>query len=101
MFFIIPVLALLFPLINALPRFYRWLNIRRIDHFHRALGNLERDIGQAPDRSKLREYGARISEIESAIQRLKVARPFEVDLQRLKIHLRMVQEDIGRLEAVN
>ena len=100
-FFIIPVLALLFPLINALPRFYRWLNIRRIDHFHRALGNLERDLGQAPDRSKLREYGARISEIESAMQRLKVARPFEVDLQRLKIHLRMVQEDIGRLEAVN
>ena len=100
-FFIIPVLALLFPLINALPRFYRWLNIRRIDHFHRALGNLERDIGQASDRSKLREYGARISEIESAVQQLKVARPFEVDLQRLKIHLRMVQEDIGRLEAVN
>ena len=100
-FFIIPVLALLFPLINILPRLYRWLNIRRIDHFHRALGNLERDLGQAPDRSKLREYGARISEIESAMQRLKVARPFEVDLQRLKIHLRMVQEDIGRLEAVN
>jgi len=100
-FFIIPVLALLFPLINVLPRFYRWLNIRRIDRFHRALGNLERDIGQAPDRSKLREYGARISQIESAVQRLKVARPFEVDLQRLKIHLRMVREDIGRLDAVN
>jgi hypothetical protein len=49
----------------------------------------------------LQEYGARISEIESAMQQLKVARPFEVDLQRLKIHLRMVQEDIGRLEAVN
>jgi TRAP-type uncharacterized transport system substrate-binding protein len=100
-FFIIPVLALLFPLINVLPRLYRWLNIRRIDHFHRALGNLERDMGRASDSSKLREYGARISEIESAVQQLKVARPFEVDLQRLKIHLRMVQEDIGRLEAVN
>ena len=43
-FFIIPVLALLLPLINVLPRLYRWLNIRRIDHFHRALGNLERDM---------------------------------------------------------
>ena len=100
-FFIIPVLALLFPLINLLPRLYRWLNIRRIDHFHRALGNLERDIGQAPDRSKLQEYRARISEIEAAVGPLKVARPFEVDLQRLKIHVRMIQEDIGRLEAVN
>jgi hypothetical protein len=62
------------------------------------LGNLEREIGRPPDKSKLREYGARISEIESAVQRLQVARPFEVDLQRLKIHLRMVQEDIGRLD---
>ena len=43
----------------------------------------------------------RIAEIESAVNQLKVARPFEVDLQRLRIHLRMVQEDIGRLEAVN
>ena len=52
-FFIIPVLALLFPLINVLPRLYRWLNIRRIDHFHRALGNLERDMGQAPDTAQV------------------------------------------------
>jgi len=29
------------------------------------------------------------------------ARPFEVDLQRLRIHLRMVQEDIGRMRTVN
>ena len=69
-FFIIPILALLFPLISVLPRLYRWLNIRRIDQFHRTLGNLEREIGQSSDKSKLREYGARISEIESAVQRL-------------------------------
>jgi hypothetical protein len=43
----------------------------------------------------------RIAEIESAVNQLKVARPFEVDLQRLRIHLRMVQEDIGRLGAVS
>jgi TRAP-type uncharacterized transport system substrate-binding protein len=98
-FFIIPILALLFPLISLLPRLYRWLNIRRIDHFHRALGNLERQIGQSPDKSKLREYDARLSEIEEGVQRLQVARPFEVDLQRLRLHLRMVQEDIGRMAA--
>jgi uncharacterized protein len=101
LFFIIPVFALLIPLINILPRLYRWLNIHRIDHFHRVLGNLERDIAQTPDKSKLREYGVRIAEIESAMNQLKVARPFEVDLQRLRIHLRMVQEDMSRMEAVN
>ena len=101
LFFIIPVIALLIPLINILPRLYRWLNIHRIDHFHRALGNLEREIAQIPDKSKLREYRVQIAKIESAANQLKVARPFEVDLQRLRIHLRMVPEDISRLEAVN
>jgi TRAP-type uncharacterized transport system substrate-binding protein len=101
LFFIIPVFALLLPLFSILPRIYRWLNIQRIDHFHRALGNLERDIAQIPDKSKLREYGLRIAEIDSAVNQLKVPRPFEVDLQRLRIHLHMVKEDISRLEAVN
>jgi hypothetical protein len=31
---------------------------------------------------------------------LKVARPFEVDLQRLRIHLRMVHEEVSRIGAL-
>src|SRR6516165_1759714 len=99
-FFIIPIAAMLIPLIGALPRLYRWLNIRRIDQLHRALGNLEREHAQRADKSRLGEYRARIAEIESAVRLLKVARPFEADLQRLRIHLRMVQDGIGRTEAV-
>ena len=48
------------------------------------------------------EHQGRIAEIETEVRLLRVARPFEVDLQRLKAHLRMVQEDVGRMgtEAV-
>jgi len=97
LFFVIPVIALLIPVISTVPRVYKWLSLRRIDNIHRALGNLEREIAQSPE--ELRNYAARISEIESDVRMLKVARPFEVDLQRLRIHLRMVQEDIAQLEA--
>jgi hypothetical protein len=45
-------------------------------------------------------YQKRIVEIESAVRLLKVARPFEVDLQRLRIHLQMVQEEISRMGAL-
>ena len=45
----------------------------------------------------LPECQSRLGEIESVTQSLKVARPFEVDLQRLKIHLRMVQEEIAKI----
>ena len=47
------------------------------------------------------EYQARLAEIESAVRLLKVARPFEVDLQRLRIHLRMVQEDVIAAERAS
>jgi uncharacterized protein len=97
-FFAIPVVAALIPVIGFAPRFFRWLYGHRINQLHRALGNLERELAQCTDRCRLGECQARLAEIESAVQLLKVARPFEIDLQRLKIHLRMVQEDIAAHE---
>ena len=99
-FFVIPVVAMLIPIIGFAPRFYRWLHVRRIDQLHRALGNLERELAHGADRCRLVEYQAQINEIESAVRLLKVARPFEVDLQRLRIHLRMVQEEVSRMSAL-
>jgi hypothetical protein len=97
-FFVIPVVAVLIPIIGFFaPRFYRWLHVRRIEQLHRALGNIERELDQSADTSRLDEYQAQIANIESAVRLLKVARPFEVDLHRLRIHLRMVQEDLGRM----
>jgi TRAP-type uncharacterized transport system substrate-binding protein len=100
-FFVIPVVAMLIPIIGFAPRFYRWLYVRRVDQLHRALGNLELDLAQSADTCRFVEYRTRIAEIESSVRSLKVARPFEVDLQRLRSHLRLVQEDLGRMGAVN
>jgi hypothetical protein len=87
--------------IGFAPRFYRWLYVHRINQLHRALGNLERELAHSADRSRLGEYQARLAEIESTVRMFKVARPFEIDLHRLRIHLRMVQEEVGRMGAVN
>jgi hypothetical protein len=86
-----PVVAMLIPIIGLAPRFYRWLYVRRVDQLHRALGNLERDLAQGVDTCRFAGYQTRIDEIESSVRLLKIARPFEVDLQRLRAHLRLVQ----------
>ena len=101
MFFVIPVVAMLIPVIGFAPRLFRSLFVRRIEKLHYALGNLERDLEHSSDTSRFGEYQTRIAEIESAVRSLKVARPFEVDLHRLRVHLRMVQEDISRMGAAN
>jgi len=83
----------------------QYLLLEAMREVHRAPGPFNR-LGEFPselpneDKSRLGEYRARIAEIESAVRLLKVARPFEADLQRLRIHLRMVQDGIGRTEAV-
>jgi hypothetical protein len=95
-FFVVPIIATLIPVIGFALPLYRWLQIRRIDQLHRALGSLERELAQSAGGSRFFEFQARLAEIESAGRSLKVPRSFEVDLHRLMIHLRMVQEDINR-----
>ena len=100
-FFVLPVALALVPVVGFARPLYRWWHVRRIDQLHRALGNLERELARNADKSRLREYGTRLAEIESAVRSLKVARPFKVDLQRLRIHLRMAQDDVSRMEAAS
>jgi uncharacterized protein len=95
LFFVIPVVVALIPAMGFAARFYRWLHVRRINTLHRALANIER--AHSNDRSRLAEYQTRIA---SATQSLKVPRQFEVDLQQLRFHLRMVQEDFTRMRQV-
>jgi hypothetical protein len=66
---------------------------------HRALGGLERELARSEDKVQLAQHQARLSEIESAVRALKVAPPFDIDLHRLRIHLRMVQDHIGRMAS--
>ena len=93
MFFIIPVLVALIPILGYAPRLYRWVYLRRIDQLHRALGRLERDLDQTTTRGAIDEEG-RMAEIRSAVLALKVPRSFELDLDRLRIHLHMVEEEL-------
>jgi len=97
-FFVIPILVALIPVIGFAPRVYRWLYLRRINQLHWSLGQLEQELSQH-DNSRFGDYERHIAEVESVLQSLKVARPFEVDLHRLRVHLRVVQEELSRMRV--
>jgi uncharacterized protein len=99
LFFVVPVVVALIPVIGFASRLYRWLAVRRIVRLHRALGGLERELAHSEDKAQLARHQARLSQIESAVRTLKVAPPFELDLHRLRIHLRMVQDHMGRMAS--
>jgi TRAP-type uncharacterized transport system substrate-binding protein len=94
-FFIIPVVVALIPIIGYAPRLYRWIYLHRIDQLHRALGRLERELDQSTSRCRT-DQQRHMAEIESAVLALKVPRSFEVDLHRLRIHLSMAEEKLSR-----
>src|SRR5437762_3347185 len=53
-FFVIPVVATLIPVIGFFgPRFYTWLHVRHIERLHRVLGSLERELDHSADLSRL------------------------------------------------
>jgi hypothetical protein len=98
MFFIIPVLVALIPILGYAPRLYRWIYVRRIDQLHRALGRLERHLEQSTTRCT-DDQERRMAEIRSAVLALKVPPSFEVDLHRLRVHMHMVQEELRAMGA--
>jgi TRAP-type uncharacterized transport system substrate-binding protein len=97
-FFVIPIIVALIPVLGYAPRFYRWLHVHRIDHLHRALGKVERDLDRGADSSRLSDHQKQLAEIEAAVRSLKVARPYEVDAHRLRVHLRLAQEELKQME---
>jgi hypothetical protein len=49
----------------------------------------------------LLEYRTRLADIASAVRAVKVARPFAAELLLLRLHVRMAQEDVARMDAGN
>jgi TRAP-type uncharacterized transport system substrate-binding protein len=99
-FFVIPIAAMLVPLVSFAPMLYRWLRMRRIDRLHRSLASIESALERGVDASQASEVRRNLSDIELAVRSLKVARPFAADLHRLRIHLGMVQESLKRQETL-
>ena len=95
-FFVIPIVALLIPMIGFGARLYRWVHVRRINRLHWALGNLEQAIAHQKTRPVEQTS---IAEIEDVVGSLKVAHGFEIDLHLLKVHLHMVQEEMARVAS--
>jgi hypothetical protein len=49
------------------------------------------------DTACLVDFQRRLAQLESIVRRLNIARPYEVELHRLRIHLHMVQEEVDRM----
>jgi hypothetical protein len=93
---LLPVLALLIPLMRITPALYAWRMRSRIYRWYGELKFLERDIGREVDASRLDDYLARLDRIEEQANRRRIPLAFTNELYTLRVHIQLVRRNLLR-----
>ena len=95
---VIPMLALILPLIRMVPRIYQWRIRTRIYKRYGELTFLETQIKQQPNLQERSAYQKRLDEIEERVNDMKVPLEFAEHIYSLRGHIHFVRE---RLDALH
>lgn len=91
---LVPMFAILFPILRLLPQVYRWLIKRRINQWYGELIALEAELLTGTDKQ---EHLRRLDWIEEQVARLPVPLAFSDLSYVLKEHIDLVRRKIRRL----
>lgn len=91
----LPVLALLFPLLNILPRVYNWRIKARITRCYRELIELERRIKLDPHTRLHDEFEQLAQTVDEYLDEKKVPVSYSNDIYILKEHIELVRRKIA------
>jgi hypothetical protein len=92
---LIPVLAVLVPLIRFLPVAYTWNVRRRLLYWYRQLKALERSLDSGGAKYDLAAHQAEIERIDARVRRLRVPLYFSHQLYDLRGHIDLVRQRLA------
>jgi hypothetical protein len=97
---LVPLLALLLPLIKVLPPVYAWRVRRRIIRWYVALRRLDLELETGPrDPDRLTELGERLKQIESEVAQVDVPLSYADQLYNLRLHIQALEHRLARLAS--
>lgn len=96
---IVPLIAVLIPLMRILPSVYNWRVMRPINRWYGELKVLEHDLAHDNDSSKTADYLHRLDEIEARVSTLKVPISYSGQYYTLREHVRFVRRMIENPDA--
>ena len=98
---LLPLVALVLPLVKVFPPTYRWRMRSRIYRWYERLqaveGQLDRIAGE-PERAELL---AELDHIESDLRQVSVPLSFSDELYNLRLHLALIRDQVKRAELVS
>jgi hypothetical protein len=93
---IVPLLALLLPLIKVLPPAYAWRIRRRITRWYVALRRIDLELETGPrDQDRLADFAKQLEEIESEVAQVDVPLSYADQLYNLRLHIQALQHRLA------
>jgi TRAP-type uncharacterized transport system substrate-binding protein len=93
-FLVIPFLAIVVPLISAVPKIYFWRIRQRIYHAYGELKYLETQIGPNPSVNEFEGYLLRLDAIEARVNKIRVPQNFAEHIYSLRGHIQLVRDSL-------
>jgi hypothetical protein len=93
---LIPVLAVIFPLMRILPWFYSWRNRSKIYRLYGELKYLELEMAREPSSGHSGDHSARLDRIEAAANKVTIPLNFYGELYTLKEHIELIRARLIR-----
>ncbi|NIO23447.1 MAG: TAXI family TRAP transporter solute-binding subunit [Gammaproteobacteria bacterium] len=93
---LLPLVAIVFPLMRIMPPIYKWRVRRRAYRWYKALRELERSIQEGVHDGNVGQFTAELDHIESDVKKVKIPLAYAEELYQLRLHIRYVRETLKR-----
>jgi len=93
---LIPLLAVLFPLLRVAPTIYDWVEKRRIYKLYSELKRLEDEVSLAVPGRTSRDLIEHLDHLKNRASRLSVPTPFKPLVYALRLHIDMVRQEVQK-----
>jgi TRAP-type uncharacterized transport system substrate-binding protein len=96
---LIPVAAVIYPLLRFLPQLYNWEMQRRIFRLYGELRFIEQELDSLPEGKTVGDLPARLDRLEASTNGLRVPVSYANMLYTLRMHITLVRERLKRPEG--
>ena len=93
---LIPLLAILFPLLRVAPSIYDWAEKRRIYRLYSELKRLEDEVLFAVPGNASPDFIERLNQLKNRASHLSVPTPFKPLVYALRLHIDMVRQEVQK-----
>ena len=96
---LLPIVAVLLPLIKILPVMIQWRNKSRLFKWYRELKNLEGQVAANPNPAQFDGYLNRLDEIERSVNATRVGNNYSDYLYNLRLHVDLVRNRLHNMRS--